>query len=460
MVFPSYVFLYLFLPLVLSLYWISPRRVKPAWLLLASLAFYGWADARFLLLVGASTTVDYVCGLAITAARARGGRGRPWLLLSVVGNLGALAWFKYANFGVENLQLALQALGFESVGWTTVLLPVGISFYTFQSMSYTIDVFRGETRATRDPIVFASYVTMFPQLVAGPIVRWRDMEHQITRPTIRWSWIADGLLFLQLGLAKKILIADSVAPVADAAFAAEAPTMAAAWLGTAAYTIQLYFDFSGYSDMAIGLGLLLGYRFPINFDRPYVSRSITEFWRRWHISLSRWLRDYLYVPLGGNRKGRWLTYRNLWLTMLLGGLWHGAAWTFVIWGAWHGGWLALERAAGKRGLWSQGPRLIAVPLTLLIVMIGWVFFRADDLPRALGHLAAMVGFSGGEPVAVNALGLGALTLGSILALFTPTTQKLVATRPGWLALILPIALVLTLLQIHHAQLITFLYFRF
>jgi alginate O-acetyltransferase complex protein AlgI len=272
-----------------------------------------------------------------------------------------------------------------------VTLPLGISFYTFQSMSYTIDVYRGHARATRSPIDFACYVSLFPQLVAGPIIRFSEVSEQLIHRTHSVRKFARGVAMFSLGLAKKVMLANPCGKIADACFDAGSIGALDAWWGAVAYGFQIYFDFSGYSDMAIGLGLMLGFVFPKNFDSPYRSRSITEFWQRWHISLSSWLRDYLYVPIGGNRRGVRRTYLNLAIVMLLGGLWHGAALNFVVWGAIHGAWLALERALGKRSLYHRLPDPLRVALTFLIVTLAWVFFRARDLPAALAYLSSMFG---------------------------------------------------------------------
>jgi D-alanyl-lipoteichoic acid acyltransferase DltB (MBOAT superfamily) len=303
-VFSSNLFLFGFLPAFLALYYTIPVRGRAVLIAVASYLFYGWWRVDFVSLMWLSTVLDYACGHRIAAIRA-GGRGnaRRWLLVSVIGNLGLLAYFKYCNFGIDNLNVLLAGLGFEGVGWPRVVLPVGISFYTFQTMSYTIDVYRGDARPVRSFGDFMCYVALFPQLVAGPIVRYQDVADQLVERTHSLDKFGEGARRFMVGFCKKVLVADSVAHIADAAFALPHPNFADAWLGALAYTVQLYFDFSGYSDMAIGLGLMIGFRFVENFDQPYRSQSITEFWQRWHISLSTWLRDYLYVPLGGNRHG-------------------------------------------------------------------------------------------------------------------------------------------------------------
>jgi alginate O-acetyltransferase complex protein AlgI len=274
-----------------------------------------------------------------------------------------------------------------------VILPVGISFYTFQSMSYAIDVYRGDAPAMRRLVDFCCFETLFPQLVAGPIVRYRDIALQMLHRTHTWDKFARGVAFFAVGMAKKVLIANPMGHVADRAFDAAALHAVDAWYGIVAYAFQIYFDFSGYSDMAVGLGLMMGFLFIQNFNQPYRAESITDFWRRWHISLSTWLRDYLYIPLGGNRLGAMRTYVNLMLVMLIGGLWHGASWNFVIWGGLHGGMLAAERVGGKKSAYRRLPRPIRVALTFFIVCIGWVFFRAHTLPQAVGYLTSLFGMA-------------------------------------------------------------------
>jgi alginate O-acetyltransferase complex protein AlgI len=394
MVFSSTAFLFAFLPAFLAVYYAAPRRFRTFIIAVASYVFYGWWRPDFVLLMWLSTVVDFTAGRGIVNERAKGATGKRWLLLSVCTNLGLLAYFKYANFGIDTLNAALMTADAGPVQWAEVILPVGISFYTFQTMSYTIDVYRGSARPVRSFQDFMAYVAMFPQLVAGPVVRYNTIAEQLHEREHSMARFSRGARRFMEGFAKKVLIADSVAPVVDAVFASDSPTMADAWLGTVAYTVQLYFDFSGYSDMAIGLGLMLGFTFMENFNHPYISRSITEFWQRWHISLSTWLRDYLYIPLGGNRKGPRRTYVNLALTMLLGGLWHGASWNFIAWGAWHGALLGLERRFTHR---ADGRRIapnLTIPVTMVLVMIGWVIFRAPDFAGAMTMYAGMVGLNG------------------------------------------------------------------
>jgi alginate O-acetyltransferase complex protein AlgI len=413
MVFSSYLFLFYFLPVALLLYYAVPRRAQHLVLTILSFIFYGWANPLFSFLLLFSTLVDYIAGLVIALGAPsvwsrpiqrldpngpRTGRQRAALIISICANLTLLAFFKYFNFGVDSYNGLVQWLGLTDIGLDVTLrvaLPLGISLYILQSLSYVIDVFRGHSAAIKNFVDFLCFETMYPQLVAGPIIRYSEIEGQLQYRTYTTTKFARGIAFFSLGLAKKVLLANPCGKVAELAFEAGSLGPVEAWYGVAAYAFQIYFDFSGYSDMAIGLGLMLGFVFPKNFDSPYRSQSITEFWHRWHISLSAWLRDYLYIPLGGNRKGRIRTYVNLFIVMVLGGLWHGAAWNFVIWGALHGALLGFERLRGKAALYGGLPAPVRVGATFTIVLITWVFFRAADLPHAFRYLADMLAL--GDP---------------------------------------------------------------
>ncbi|MFO7780397.1 MAG: MBOAT family protein, partial [Spirochaetia bacterium] len=349
MVFSTTVFLFLFLPVFLAVYYALPFRYRSAWILTASLAFYGWWRLDFLLLMVATTAWSHLLCRAIERnLPLRRARAKRALTAGILLNIGTLAYFKYFNFGIDSLSSLLVMLGGGEITAWQVILPIGISFYVFQATSYLIDVYRGDAEPAKSYLDVAAYITLFPQLVAGPIVRYGHIAPQLAAREHSIPRFSEGAWRFMIGFAKKVLIADSVASLANAGFGVAAPHAGDAWLGLTAYAVQIFFDFSGYSDMAIGLGLMIGFRFPENFDRPYTSKSITEFWRRWHMSLSRWLRDYLYIPLGGNRRGARRTYANLLTVMVIGGLWHGAAWTFVLWGAWHGLWLAVERLVTRR----------------------------------------------------------------------------------------------------------------
>lgn len=395
MVFSSHLFIFYFLPLALILYYAVPRKGKHLVLTLLSYYFYGWANPLFVVLMLASTIIDYICGLII-ADGPDGGKTKKQKIavtISICSNLSLLGFFKYFNFGVGSFNAVAEMMGmpmFEQV--MNVTLPLGISFYTFQSMSYSIDIYRGDARPIKNFIDFACYVSMFPQLVAGPIIRFQEVADQLQERTHTLEKFARGVAFFCMGTAKKILIANPCGKVADTCFDAGSVGTLDAWWGVIGYSFQIYFDFSAYSDMAIGLGLMLGFVFPKNFDSPYHSKSITEFWRRWHISLSTWLRDYLYIPLGGNRKGNARTYINLALVMLLGGLWHGASWNFVIWGAIHGAMLGLERMQGKDSPYRKLPAFVRVAITYVLVLFTWVFFRALDLEASTAYISSMLGF--------------------------------------------------------------------
>jgi alginate O-acetyltransferase complex protein AlgI len=392
MVFSSNLFLFAFLPLFLVCYFLTPFKFKSALILLFSYGFYAWWRPDFLMLLVCVSVGSYAFALAIDYSKDETRRYR--LLFVAVGlNLLTLAYFKYANFGIESLNAGLMALGLAKLEFAHVLLPIGLSFYIFHAISYLVDIYRREAPPARNLIDFSAFIALFPHLVAGPVLRYHLLAEQFRSRVHSIDHFARGCVVFMVGFCQKVLIADSVAPLADAAFAAPVPSLADAWLGAVAYSIQLFFDFSGYSTMAIGLALMIGFKFPENFNDPYLSSSITEFWKRWHMSLSNWLREYLYVPLGGNRKGVFRTYLNLFLTMLLGGLWHGANWTFLVWGAWHGLILAAERYWGERFGVLAIPHWLKVVKTMLLVMIGWVFFRAANMTEAVKMFKGMLGLN-------------------------------------------------------------------
>ncbi len=418
MVFSSHIFLFYFLPLALLLYYGLPHHWRNFVLTLVSYLFYGWANPLFVGLLFLSTLVDYASGLLVAAPQSfsPGGMTAPLpkgvprsrlqktaLVVSLSSNLLLLGFFKYFNFTIDSFNAVAAAFGMGGAGFDTVLrvtLPLGISFYTFQSMSYIIDVYRGDARAIRNFVDYACFVSMFPQLVAGPIIRFSEVADQLRQRVPTMEKFARGAAFFALGFAKKIVLANPCGKIADTVFAGGPGGCLESWYGIVAYAFQIYFDFSAYSDMAIGLGLMLGFIFPKNFDAPYRACSITDFWRRWHISLSSWLKDYLYVPLGGNRLGPWRTYRNLLLVMLIGGLWHGAAWKFVVWGGLHGALLAFERLRGKTSLYGRLPRPVQMSLTFTLVLFTWVFFRAADLSSAIAYCGRMLGLGTTQESAV------------------------------------------------------------
>ncbi len=391
MVFSSVLFLFLFLPLVLAAYFLLPSlRLRNAFLVGASLLFYLWGEKGFVLILLVSILVNYGFGLLV--ARTRDGPLGRWVLAgAVAANLALLGAFKYANFLADNLN---ATAGTPVLSLEPVHLPLGISFFTFQALTYIVDVYRRDAPVSRRLGHVALYISMFPQLVAGPIVRYRTIAGQLIDRRVTRAGLAEGVRRFVIGLGKKVLIADTLAGPADAIFALPSSELTAplAWLGVACYTLQIYFDFSGYSDMAIGLGRMFGFRFPENFRYPYISRSLREFWRRWHITLSQWFRDYLYIPLGGNRWAPARVHGNLLAVFVLCGLWHGASWSFAVWGLHHGAFLVLERTRFGRwlaALWAPLRHAYA----LLAVMLGWVWFRAETLDQALAHFAAMFGLS-------------------------------------------------------------------
>ncbi len=470
MVFSSLIFLFLFLPLFLAAYYLTPNRWRSVTILIGSYIFYAWWRVDFLLLFAGVTGWNYLIARRMTLHEGSI-RGRRWMQVGVAGNLLTLGIFKYFNFGVESLNAALNASGFNTIEALRFILPIGISFYTFQSISFLVDVYRKDAPVPRNFRDFAAFIALFPQLIAGPVLRYKDLAGQFVARSHTPDKFAMGAYRFMTGFAKKVLIADTVAPLVDKSFALPDPSMADAWLGALAYTVQLYFDFSGYCDMAIGLGLMMGFRFTENFNHPYISRSITEFWRRWHISLSAWLRDYLYVPLGGNRKGAARTYINLFLTMVLGGLWHGANWTFVLWGAWHGLLLGAERAAGgtknKSGILMQSFRL---PFTFLLIVLGWVMFRAANVDQAMNFYRAMFagapgGFSEALQWQVTGAAITALMIGYGLIFAVPLLEKWRGTsakeaRSFWVHAGAITVFILSVIKLGAESYSPFLYFQF
>ncbi len=397
MLFTEPTFLFLFLPALLCLYFL-PRQGHRNWLLLvASVVFYAWGGGNFTWLIAASIAFNYYAALAVD--RHRHTPAGTWLLRGAIGaNLLVLGIFKYANFIGDNVNALLTASGAAAVPVPRVLLPIGISFFTFHAISYVVDVYRRDAVAQKHPTEAALYLLLFPQLIAGPIIRYRQIASQLARRVVTADSFAYGTRRFIVGFGKKMLIANAAAGPADQIFAMPAAQLDAAhaWLGVACYTLQIYFDFSGYSDMAIGLGAMFGFTFPENFRYPYIATSLQDFWRRWHLSLSAWFRDYVYVPLGGNRVSTGRLYLNLLTVFFLCGLWHGASWTFVVWGLFHGAFLVLERLPPGRAIEAL-PRPARHAYTLLVVMTGWVFFRADSLAGAGAMLQAMWGGGAAAP---------------------------------------------------------------
>ena len=388
MVFSSIVFLFYFLPLFLIAFYASGRNKYVA--LLFSLIFYAWGEPVYVLLLLGSIYLNFRLGLLIDDTPGPAARKRV-LFGAIAINIGSLIVFKYTGFLLENLAVLLRR---PPDTWLLLKpdLPLGISFYTFHALSYLIDVYRRDVPAERSLRDLALYISMFPQLVAGPIVRYKFIATNLHQPVFSAERTAAGIRVFVIGLGQKVLIANTLAACVDQIFALRPDQWSAsiAWLGIALYSLQIYFDFGGYSLMAIGLALMIGFTFPLNFDYPYVAQSVTDFWRRWHISLSLWFRDYLYIPLGGNRGSSWAIYRNLFVVFLLCGVWHGASWNFVVWGLLHGAFLVLERAGFGRVL-AQAPAIMRWAYTMLLVMVAWVFFRADTIEQAWGYLRAMFG---------------------------------------------------------------------
>lgn len=406
MVFSSVIFLVYFLPIFLAIYFITPRAAKNYVLLAASIFFYQWEAPRFIFVILGTTALDFYLVKTLHNASTEKKR-RLFLVLSLCLNLGLLFYFKYCNFFIDNLNLLLGSFGAPAIKWMEVVLPIGISFYTFESLTYVVDVYRRVHKPLDNFLQYQLYIILFPKLIAGPIIRYHEISDQIAdrsaNDTIDNK--LTGFFRFVIGLAKKVLIANTMAVKADEIFALPAGELSTplAWLGMLAYTFQIYFDFSGYSDMAIGLGKMLGFKFPENFDNPYTSRSITEFWRRWHITLGKWMKNYLYIPLGGNKvASKWRLYFNLWLVFIASGFWHGAAWTFIIWGIYHGLFLVLERMFLLRVLERIG-KIPATLFTFLIVAIGWVFFRADTTAQAIAFTSKLFTFEmpAGAPVLDN-----------------------------------------------------------
>lgn len=398
MVFSSLTFLLLFLPAVLLVYFAVPRQGKNAVLFLFSLLFYAWGEPIYVGLMIFSTILDYTCGWLVEKYRGTS-KQKIGLLISVFTNLGLLFFFKYTDFfigtinGVFGTQIALLNLP----------LPIGISFYTFQTMSYTIDVYRGDAKVQKNILSFGAYVSLFPQLIAGPIVRYQDVADQLNERTHSFDRFGDGVKRFVTGLGKKVLLANNIGLLWDTISKTEAKnlTTLAAWLGVIAFAFQIYFDFSGYSDMAIGLGKMFGFTFLENFDYPYTSKSITEFWRRWHISLGTWFRDYIYIPLGGNRKGLPVQIRNIAIVWLLTGFWHGASWNYVLWGVFYGALLMAEKLFLLKWL-RKAPAFVGHIYTMFAVLLGWVLFAFEDFGKGAAFLKTMFG-GGAGLISSNAL---------------------------------------------------------
>ncbi|MBQ2943914.1 MAG: MBOAT family protein [Ruminococcus sp.] len=390
MVFSSLTFWFFYLPCVLLIYYAVPKKARNIALFVVSLAFYGWGEPVYILLMLFTILVNYFAGMLIEKAEGNEKKRRMWLILSVVVNLGLLVFFKYSGMIVDTLNL----LPFVNISFTAPALPIGISFYTFQAMSYTIDVYKEDTKAQHNPLIIGTYVTLFPQLIAGPIVRYKDVEDQMTGRKETLSKFANGVVLFLVGLSKKVLLANQFGAMWENLGGAAAEGLLARWGGLVALTLQIYFDFSGYSDMARGLGKMLGFEFMENFNYPYISKSITEFWRRWHISLSTWFRDYLYIPLGGNRKGFARQILNLFIVWAMTGLWHGAAYNFLLWGLYFFVLLVVEKLFLSK-LLSKLPSFVGHIYALFFIMIGWAIFNFEDVSALWTYICGLFSASDG-----------------------------------------------------------------
>ena len=470
MIFSAPFFILLFLPIFLIIYYTTPLRHRTIVILLGSWLFYGFWRIDFLGLMICISLSNYIVGRLIDRSHISKNRRRILLIVGIVINLAVLGYFKYFNFGVESLNRLLNALGGAPLSAMRIILPIGISFYIFQATSYIIDVYRGDSQAATNFVELAAFIALFPQLIAGPILRYKDISAQFALREHSLSMFTHGFLLFMKGFCKKVLIADTVAPIADVVFALHSPTAGEVWLGVCAYAMQIYFDFCGYSNMAIGLGKMVGFNFNRNFNAPYRSRTIIEFWQRWHISLSTWLKDYLYIPLGGNRKGKNRTYFNLMIVMVLGGLWHGAAWNFLIWGIWHGGWLIVERALPRAESSTALRDALTWLRTIIIVYIGWIFFRAPTFNHIGSMLGGLIGIRGihiSADIAWNISGLSIvlLILAFIISLCEGSNYRIIRalrakyTFFGQYALFAPLFM-LGILKIIADSYSPFLYFRF
>jgi alginate O-acetyltransferase complex protein AlgI len=469
MVFSSITFLLFFLPVFLAVYYLLPLKFKNAWIVAASLLFYGWGAPVFIFSVVASCLIDH-----IAAAQFNKPLRKLSLWLGVGINIALLIYFKYADFFIENFNFIAHTLTGREIPLANIVLPVGISFITFQKISYLVDIYRGDSERQNSFIDYLLFVLLFPQLIAGPIVRYKDIAIQINErfTQITTSNAFSGLVQFIFGLSKKVLIANVLGAYADDVFNSQTDIMgyAASITGLLAYTLQIYFDFSGYSDMAIGLGRMMGFELPVNFNFPYSSRSITEFWKRWHMTLGNWMKDYLYIPLGGNRGGQ--TYRNLMIVFLFSGLWHGASWNFVLWGAFHGTFLVAERI-GFENFLKRLPSVLRVLYTFTVVMAGWVLFRTENLSDAISFYGSLVTPGGDHPnawttvnskvIVAGMIGLIFSVVGSgiqahLMRFYHPEKEPLIfSIGTGILALILFIYCVAELLATDFNP---FIYFRF
>lgn len=457
MVFSSNIFILFFLPVTLFIYYLTGSKFKNYVLLAASYIFYAWGAYEFLLILIFSTLIDYFIGLFIHKT----GQKKAGATLSIIINLGLLIYFKYSNFFIDEWNHALNTLGMNEIHWIKIALPIGISFFTFHKISYVIDIYRNKAKPLRNFADFALYITLFPQLIAGPIIRFHQIENQIRHRDHTFEKFFDGLWRFSVGLGKKTLLANPSGQIADDIFSLSNNELSSpmAWIGILAYSFQIYFDFSGYSDMAIGIAKMIGFEFPENFNKPYIARSITDFWRRWHITLSSFFRDYVYIPLGGNRKGTFKTYRNLWLVFFLSGLWHGANWTFMFWGAYHGLFLVLERAVLLRHL--EKMKVVNHLYAFLLIMIGWVFFRSDSINHALifiGHMANITNIEFVNIPSFNPKNIFFLTLAAFFSFVTIPSKFM--ENIHFKGIVMLLLIIYSIVVLSNASYSPFIYFRF
>ncbi len=473
MVFSSSLFILYFLPAFLIIYFILPQKLKNYFALLASIFFYAWGAPTFIFIVLGSITLDFYVVQRMN--RSAGRKKNLLLAFSVVLNVGLLLYFKYANFFVENFNQLLESLGMSPMGWVNIALPIGISFFTFQKLTYSVDVYR----KVHEPLIkvtdYALYILMFPQLIAGPIVRYNEIADQLVdrKANENIENRLTGFFRFVIGLSKKVLIANVLGEEVDNIFAMQTQDISAytAWFGIIAYSFQIYFDFSGYSDMAIGIGRMIGFKFPENFNNPYISQNISEFWRRWHITLGRFMKNYLYIPLGGNRVSRSRMFFNLWVVFLISGFWHGAAWAFVFWGAFHGFFLIADRLFLLKFYKAIG-KIPSIIITYFIVLIGWVFFRAEDITYAWHYIIRMFTFSGNESnIFLDTKFFSILAIATFFAFFgvipgiEKWQEKMLAEKQKNYAIYLMVAFSIVFLIICIASITSsgfnpFIYFRF
>jgi alginate O-acetyltransferase complex protein AlgI len=473
MVFSSALFLFLFLPIFFVVYFLAPAKHKNKVILVFSFLFYQWGAPQFVYLLLLVTFVDFF--IVKKMDRANGRKRKMLLICSLLLNIGLLAYFKYANFFIENTNAALIAVGIKSVAWTNVVLPIGISFFAFETLTYAIDVYRRVHKPLVNVLDYYTYILLFPKLIAGPIVRFHEIADQISDRTAEDN-IENKLIGFHrfiIGLAKKILIANVMAQIADTAFDSQVNPIGAynAWLGAIAYSFQIYFDFSGYSDMAIGLGRMMGFRFIDNFNNPYISGSITEFWRRWHMSLGRWMRDYLYIPLGGNKGTKLRVFFNLWLVFLVSGLWHGAAWNFIAWGAFHGFFLIADRLF-LLDFYNRIGKYPSVIITYIITLFGWVLFRSNNIESAKKYFYEMIQINTSTELHISNNYFTTIFLLAVVFSFSALSSKIeriqLAFYDGELinnhfyktSIVMFLLLLLTLQFVISANFNPFIYFRF